>query len=56
MFCLSVHLSMDTPLAVVNRDAVNSYVQVGIQVPDFSSLNLKGVELLDHMVILYLTF
>ena len=44
-------------LAIVNNAAVNTGVHVSFEISVLFSLNIQpGVELLDHMVILFLVF
>ena len=58
---LSFHLLMDTWVVIsfvyMNKAATNIGVHVAVWVPNFHSLGLiLEVELLDHVVILCLTF
>ena len=56
----SIHqwpLGLLSPLAIVNNAATNMGVPISLQDPSFSSWGLyPEVELLDHVVTLFLTF
>ena len=50
------HLGCFNVLAIVNSAVMNIWVPVSFSVKDLSGYIGPGVELLDHMVVLYLVF